>query len=956
MTSMVRSLVPAATLGVLVFSAAATEAANSTTVGAVTTTVASCDSVRVTATFTGDDNQNGTTTIQYGAGAAPGAWTGACAVSGPSPRQCTVAGLTASTLYSFRASFADVDGVVGTNPTAGVPATTTACGADVVAPTITVLVPSRNAILSGADTVKVQVWDAGALAAPNPVAGQVDGTGAAGFTLVFAANASYSCGAGCSVYQYALPAQAAGAHYIAVRAADAAGNVSVVTIPFRAAAAAGGSGTLLRRTHGSQLCLDCHNLQTHSSQYTSTTYGNWAVDCQTCHTPHATTNIYLVRGTIETPASGAKPVDFRNTAGVAAYSYATPQASGSGVNVCEVCHTRTRNSDATPRARNNAATDWTKHYTGSCTGCHPHGKGFAGASESGGAATCAACHRAIWDGMTGGVAKSFKHALGNVLGTNDAFGDTAVTWGNPLSANAAAVRSCVNTCHNDHPHTLSAPATATHENNVYLDATTQASRAATTRTSADKDKTDFQSAAANGGMCLSCHRNPVDATHPAVDKAGYTPSAHNYTTFGAYGAWQYTQHDGSSFQRNCTKCHSDRNDTRPGASVTPFGAVHFSDYPSLLAGSTNPAGAPATFVCYDCHGNGTTGTDYSGKPIATQVAKTRNHPSNADSVHNSVTELAGAAFGNTLGVTGRHSSCLDCHETHKARAGTHATPGNLAGPPLEGSWGAQLSSNPAFWTAPASANFTKKTIVAGTDLEATLCFKCHSAWYGTLPASPSGGYAETDTAREFNPANVGNFAGTWANGETAGGFHPVLAAAGSNLGAVRLTNLVTTSFPWSATARNTMTCTDCHESDTTTDPNGPHGSTAGFILRGPGTTWNGTMVSSSTGMPAGAFCANCHSSTYANSRYGTQHTSRSEHRVNCWNCHARIPHGGPRPGMLIAPAGANANVGGTIAGWDTTAPYWGLGTSTAKLYLVSYPANNTTNWVQNNCGCNGTGH
>ena len=785
--------------------------------------------------------------------------------------------------------------------------------------------------------MKVQVWDAGALAAPNPVVGQVDGTGSAGFTLLFAVNASYSCGGGCSVYQYALPAQAAGAHYFAVRATDAAGNVSVVTIPFRAAAAASGSGTLLRRTHGSQLCLDCHNLPTHNSQYTSTAYGNWAVDCETCHTPHATTNIYLVRGTIETPASGAKPVDFRNTTGVAAFSYATPQASGSGVNVCEVCHTRTRNGDATPRARNNAATDWTKHYIGRCTGCHPHGKGFAGASESDGAGTCSACHRAIWDGMTGGVAKSFKHTLGNVVGTNDAFGDTAVTWGSPLSANAAALRSCVNTCHNDHPHTLSAPATATHENNVYLDATSQASRAATTRTSADKDKTDFQSAPANGGMCLSCHRNPVDAAHPAVDKAGYTSSAHDYTTFGAYGAWQYTQHDGGVFLRNCTKCHADRNDTRPGASVTPFGAVHFSDYPSLLAGSTNPNGAPGTFVCYNCHGNGTTGTDYSGKPIATQIAKTSNHPSNADNVHSSVTELANAAFGNTLGVTGRHSSCLDCHETHEAKAGTHATPGNLAGPPLEGAWGAQLSSNPAFWTAPASANFTKKTIVAGTDLEATLCFKCHSAWYGTLPTSPSGGYTETDTAREFNPANVGSWAAganppganTWASGETAGGFHPILANAGGNLGAVNMANLVTTSFAWRTTgARNTMTCTDCHESDTTTDPNGPHGSTAGFLLRGPNTAWNATIVTSGTApnMPNGTFCANCHSQTFASSRFvgstGDNHFGRSDHRRSCFNCHAAIPHGGPRPGMLVAGAGASANVGGVIAGWDQTSPYW----------------------------------
>ena len=75
----------------------------------------------------------------------------------------------------------------------------------------------------------------------------------------------------------------------------------------------------------------------------------------------------------------------------------------------------------------------------------------------------------------------------------------------------------------------------------------------------------------------------------------------------------------------------------------------------------------------------------------------------------------------------------------------------------------------------------------------------------------------------------------------------------------------------------------------------------------------------------------------------------------CFNCHAAIPHGGPRPGLLVAIAGANANVGGTIAGWDNAAPYAQGGTG-SRLYIVSYPANNTTGWDQANCGCNGTGH
>ena len=944
---------------------------NDTTIGTVTATNSNCGTagapspgaVTAIATFTGDADQDGTTVFQYGTSSG-GPWTSACTTSGPSPRQCTIAGLLSGVTYWVRASFTDVDGLTGTNPTAGVStgADLPPCGADTVAPTITLLVPSKNAVLSGGDTVKVQVWDAVGLAATNPVRGQVDGTSGPGFNLTFAASGNYSCGTACTVFQLALAAQAAGTHYIAVRATDAAGNAAVVTIPFRSVAAGTGSGTLLRRTTGSQLCIDCHNLQTHSSQSTSTAYGNWSNDCATCHTPHQTTNIYLVRPKVDTPRSGRKDLDLRNTTGRADYSYATVTTPGNGA--CEVCHTRTKDPSTSLARYRNSGEGGNGHYdtagtTTRCTSCHPHSGGFK-AGESEGGATCSGCHPTIWNGMTGGVAKVSRHTLGNVKGTNDAFGDTNTTWGNPLSGVLPADRSCVNTCHDDHVHNVTDPTvpdtTASHNSLGYRDSSTQASRAATTRTAATKAKTDFDATATNGGMCVSCHRNPVDATHPAVPETEYAASAHNTTSTTPGGAWQHTQHDGTAFARNCTKCHWDRNDgLTPAVQKTGIGGVHSSDYPSLLAGSTNPNGAPATFVCYNCHGNGTTGADYSGKDLATQIAKARKHPADSDAVHDSVAEFDGAAYGNALGGKARHASCLDCHEPHRTRAGIHAVSTSDAGPSLEGAWGAQLSSNPAFWTNTVEGNFSKKVIAAGTDPEATLCFKCHSSYYGTLPTSPSGGFTETDTAKEFNPNNVGNFAGTWASGETAGGFHPVLATAGSNLGAVALGNLVTTNIAWSTTARNRMTCSDCHGSNATADPMGPHGSTASFILRGPNTGWSATTTPTSTGMPSGTFCANCHSATFQSSRFPT-HYSRDGHRVACWNCHAAIPHGGPRPGMVIAPAGAVAGVGGTIAGWDTTAPYWGLGTSSSKLYIKSYPASSAGGWARNNCGCNGIPH
>jgi hypothetical protein len=429
-----------------------------------------------------------------------------------------------------------------------------------------------------------------------------------------------------------------------------------------------------------------------------------------------------------------------------------------------------------------------------------------------------------------------------------------------------------------------------------------------------------------------------------VAKAKFDASAHDYGT-------TFTLHDGGQFTRNCTKCHDD-----PAG-----GFVHSSASADFLAGTMRPNGTAANLFCYRCHGSATVGANTSGKDIATQVAKDTGagsgHPVNADNVHDSVAEQASAAFGNKLGGPARHASCLDCHDPHEAKAGTRTAGTNKAGPPLEGAWGAELTSSPAFWTAPAAGNFTKKVIVAGTDVEATLCFKCHSSYYwGTTaaPTSPSGGFAETDVAKEFNPANGGNWAtagtaNSWSSGENAGGFHPVLANAGGNLGAINLANLVTTNIAYSKTARNTMTCTDCHESNTPADPNGPHGSTAGFILRGPNTTWSNTVQNGSS-IPAGTFCLNCHSNTFASSRYSAH--SRGDHAIACMNCHAAIPHGGPRPGMLVAPAGSAL---GTIAGWDSAAPYSTPGTG-SRLYIKSYPASQTTGWSQSNCGCNGTGH
>ena len=348
-------------------------------------------------------------------------------------------------------------------------------------------------------------------------------------------------------------------------------------------------------------------------------------------------------------------------------------------------------------------------------------------------------------------------------------------------------------CHRDHPHTVTSPSGAGHANNVFHDATTQASR----------DRRDLRSGREEPGprtgpaptstrrrtralreLPREAHRRARQTDWPA----SFGASAHDFTSNSVggttYDGWSYSLHDGS-FARNCTKCHASRVEgTTPGSSSAA--SVHYSaDDVNLLAGTTNPAGTAANFSCYNCHGTTATpaigaqgnrsGKDIQSKVIDATPTNQSGHPSIADTRHDSATEFAKATFGNALGVTAgtgqRHASCMDCHDPHEAKATSgstrvtgSATSGNVAGPALQGAWGAKFGGTLAAWTAPTSANFTKTTITAGTDLEATLCFKCHTGYYwgtGTPPTSPTGGFAGTDVAKEFNPANVS--------------FHPVLA-------------------------------------------------------------------------------------------------------------------------------------------------------------------------------------
>jgi hypothetical protein len=88
-------------------------------------------------------------------------------------------------------------------------------------------------------------------------------------------------------------------------------------------------------------------------------------------------------------------------------------------------------------------------------------------------------------------------------------------------------------------------------------------------------------------------------------------------------------------------------------------------------------------------------------------------------------------------------------------------------------------------------------------------------------------------------------------------------------------------------------CSDCHNTDAASPAaQGPHGSAAQFMLRGPNSanwpnlTWSTTNFNNS-------WCANCHNNSARNA-HKSDHSS-----LRCYNCHIVIPHGG-KMSRLIA--------------------------------------------------------
>ncbi len=331
-------------------------------------------------------------------------------------------------------------------------------------------------------------------------------------------------------------------------------------------------------------------------------------------------------------------------------------------------------------------------------------------------------------------------------------------------------------------------------------------------------------------------------------------------------------------------------------------------------------------LCLTCH-------DASGPAstnLVAELAKATAHPVIATSgVHDAREAMSPATF-----ATGRrHAECVDCHNPHAANDAA-----KLAGVARVAVTNGGAGTVPGYTLKPASD--------LSPTLEYQLCFKCHASWT-TQPAG------QDDLALVLNPANES--------------FHPV-EGPGKGTSAQLANSLAGgTGLPHLTTA-DTITCSDCHNSEAIpltvskvstyggTVPSGPHGSNAAAT----NATFSKALLRASyrvTPKTTKSFVASefqlcfvCHSSapfatTSKNIRSDTRFNLHGFHvgeGLLCAECHSNS-HGTRLAGYSgNRTYGRLVSFGPTITGPTTgSQPAWN-GSSSCSLRCHGFTHNNET--------------
>ncbi|MFZ4707838.1 MAG: cytochrome c3 family protein, partial [Bacteroidales bacterium] len=598
-------------------------------------------------------------------------------------------------------------------------------------------------------------------------------------------------------------------------------------------------GNILRMTNNTNLCQNCHALQT-----PTTTLVHKGMTCVTCHDSHQTgsQNIYLIRDNISTPNSGTKPTIFTSNASGSNYADGTASFNG----VCEVCHTAT--DHYTNTAIGTTDVRHTLNPTTSCISCHQHNKGFAAQTD------CFDCHNAITDKPSvPGTRRQIVDNLGNGLGTGGDFKRTS----HHVTGAIPNVTDCIK-CHYMGDHK---------SGSVKLLDPDQGYSIIYTYDPANKSSVE--------SFCLNCHDangSNGDVTPfsdntavPLINQAMWTVSSHKTA--------------GTANTNTCLACHDNGHGSNKSTIIGPFAYTGPGTGTDLMNEEEG--------FCLGCHG----GTGVAAVKVHLSFSNNTNtatafrkHDPTATYRKHLNEEKTGAAFGGA----NRHVECVDCHNPHGARAYAATTAPTIFNE-LIGASGV----TPTYAGAGAPTGFTFNK---NTTYEYEVCYKCHSS-FTTLPTYLPAGWTGTadqadalrkittagtntqiadsrDMAREYNPANAS--------------YHPVMAA-GTNLNI----NAATFQTGWGFASR--MYCSSCHDNNqkaTAGYGRGPHGSQNLHILdAGTGgnsgfkTTHNGVNTSTTD------FCTKCHKATsYISGNTSSRFPWHLYHvadvtREGCYVCH-----------------------------------------------------------------------
>ena len=385
-------------------------------------------------------------------------------------------------------------------------------------------------------------------------------------------------------------------------------------------------------------------------------------------------------------------------------------------------------------------------------------------------------------------------------------------------------------------------------------------------------------------------------------------------------------------------------------------------------------------------------------------------------------------------LNNRHVECTDCHNPHRIIRSQNGLPGtlsqantssdsrathdhsnghtNIISGALRGAWGVEPTYGSAsFFALPTGYTVKRGDPGASTSTskaqsyvtrEYQICMKCHSDYgytddnvypsgstrplLGTssnLTSSPRNNFDRyTNQAREFQaPTGHRGEVSTTDSGAHSDhqtnnhrSWHPVMDSTGrstsvrSGGGSFSSSNFV---VPFRSVGTQTMYCSDCHGTQTssgTVDPGsnpwGPHGSGNDFILKGTWDTGTGNNGQSD-------LCFKCHTySAYGNNggtdtgfyiNRGGRSEGKDGHDIHSQNdkmsnircnwCHVAVVHGWKNKALLVNLNDAGPEVG-LAAGTNRSVPYTnGPYYRNAMLKVKNFASSG--DWSINDCGASG---